>query len=127
RAGDPQQRQHSRRRLHAVRRDDDGAREPPRRRALRGGGSPREVLRVRRLWQSKLATGGALLFASIFVAGVVAPWIIPAAAVRDVKFVARLAPPSATHWFGTDDFGRDLFSLVFLAARLDLKAALMVV
>jgi peptide/nickel transport system permease protein len=47
--------------------------------------------------------------------------------VRDVKFAARLSPPSAQHWFGTDDFGRDLFSMVLLAAHLDLKAALTVV
>src|SRR5262249_31208706 len=31
------------------------------------------------------------------------------------------------HWFGTDDFGRDLFSMVLLAAHLDLRASLAVV
>ena len=82
---------------------------------------------LRRIWQSKLATLGALLFASILLAGLVAPFLIPSSAVRDVKFAARLTAPSAAHWFGTDDFGRDLFSLVFLAAYLDLKAALTVV
>ena len=82
---------------------------------------------MRRLWQSKLATLGSLVFATIFVAGAVAPFVIPPSVVRDVKFAARLTPPSAAHWFGTDDFGRDLFSMVLLAAHLDLRAALTVV
>jgi peptide/nickel transport system permease protein len=82
---------------------------------------------VRRLWQSKLATLGLAVFGLIVVAGALAPFLIPASVVRDVKFAARLAPPSAQHWFGTDDFGRDLFSMVLLAASLDLRAALTVV
>lgn len=78
-------------------------------------------------WRSKLATLGFVLFAFIFVAGAAAPLVIPPSVVRDVKFAARLTPPSAEHWFGTDDFGRDLFSLVLLAANLDLRVALTVV
>jgi peptide/nickel transport system permease protein len=77
--------------------------------------------------RSKLATAGVVVFAAIFVAGAVAPLAIPSSVVRDVKFAARLSPPSAQHWFGTDDFGRDLFSLVLLAASLDLRVALSVV
>jgi peptide/nickel transport system permease protein len=79
------------------------------------------------LWRSKLATLGFVLFALIFVAGAAAPLVIPQSVVRDVTFAARLTPPSAEHWFGTDDFGRDLFSLVLLAANLDLRVALTVV
>jgi peptide/nickel transport system permease protein len=73
--------------------------------------------------RSPLATAGALLFAAMLVAGALAPLLIPASVVRDVRFGARLAAPSAQHWFGTDDFGRDLFSLVLLAAGLDLRLA----
>jgi peptide/nickel transport system permease protein len=58
---------------------------------------------------------------------VAAPFSIRASVVREVRFAARLEPPGAQHWFGTDDFGRDLFSMVLLAAHLDLRAALTVV
>ncbi len=78
-------------------------------------------------WRSKLATLGGVIFLSILVAAAVAPLIVPRSVVRDVRFAAKLMPPDAAHWFGTDDFGRDLFTLVLLAAHLDLRAALTVV
>jgi len=37
---------------------------------------------------------------------------------------AILDPPSALHWFGTDNFGRDVFSRVVFGARIDLQIAL---
>ena len=77
--------------------------------------------------RARLAAVAGLVFLAIFVTGLAAPALIPASVVRDVKFAAKLAPPSAAHWFGTDDFGRDLFSLVLLATHLDLRAALTVV
>jgi peptide/nickel transport system permease protein len=82
---------------------------------------------VRQIWRSKLATAGFAMFLAMAVAGAVAPLLIAPSVVRDVQFGARLMPPSAANWFGTDDFGRDLFSLVLLAARLDLRVALTVV
>jgi peptide/nickel transport system permease protein len=82
---------------------------------------------VRLLWQSRLATLGCVTFLCILAVAATAPFVIRASVVREVRFAARLAPPDAEHWFGTDDFGRDLFSMVLLAAHLDLKAALAVV
>jgi peptide/nickel transport system permease protein len=37
--------------------------------------------------------------------------------------MARLQPPTWRHWFGTDALGRDIFSRVIVAARLDLTIA----
>lgn len=37
---------------------------------------------------------------------------------------SRLLPPSATHWFGTDDLGRDVFSRVVYGARVSLQVGL---
>ena len=36
---------------------------------------------------------------------------------------ALLKPPSAAHWFGTDNFGRDMLSRTIWAARIDLQIA----
>ena len=36
----------------------------------------------------------------------------------------RCRPPSAAHWFGTDQLGRDIFSRVVVATRLDLAIAI---
>lgn len=37
-----------------------------------------------------------------------------------VDILSMLAPPSAEHWFGTDQVGRDVFSRVLFASRVDL-------
>ena len=39
----------------------------------------------------------------------------------------RLAPPSARHWFGSDDFGRDVLTRCIYGARLSLTVGLLVV
>lgn len=85
----------------------------------------REVARLLR--HARLATAGFVVFLVILATGAAAPFLIPGSVVRDVQFSAKLTPPDATHWFGTDDFGRDLFSMVLLATHLDLRAALTVV
>jgi peptide/nickel transport system permease protein len=85
----------------------------------------REAARLLR--HARLATAGFVVFLVILATGAAAPFLIPGSVVRDVQFSAKLTPPDATHWFGTDDFGRDLFSMVLLATHLDLRAALTVI
>ena len=43
----------------------------------------------------------------------------------EVDVLHRLASPSAEHWFGTDSYGRDIFSRVVYGARLDLMLGLL--
>ena len=40
---------------------------------------------------------------------------------EQVRAVQRFRPPSQVHWFGTDDFGRDVFSRVAHGARISLR------
>ncbi len=39
----------------------------------------------------------------------------------------KLQPPNADHWFGTDHFGRDMFSMIMVGARTSIAVALVAV
>jgi peptide/nickel transport system permease protein len=56
---------------------------------------------------------------------VLSPYVVPypGSITGDVDLVGRLAPPSLSHLFGTDEFGRDIFSRVLYGARISLVAA----
>ncbi|MBE9606355.1 ABC transporter permease [Acetobacteraceae bacterium H6797] len=68
-----------------------------------------------------LAMLAVLLFCAIL-----GPSIVPYDPIATNTAMA-LQPPSAAHWFGTDQLGRDVFSRVVVAARLDLAIAFMAV
>src|SRR5215217_8024333 len=59
-----------------------------------------------------------ILFAAIF-----GPYIVPYDPLTS-DTAAALKPPSSAHWFGTDQLGRDIFSRVIVATRLDTIIAL---
>jgi len=50
------------------------------------------------------------------------PWLEPMDPYRD-DLMNALAPPSAAHWFGTDQIGRDIFSRIIAGARPILSVA----
>ena len=52
-----------------------------------------------------------------------APWIAPFDPVTS-NVPNALRPPSAVHWAGTDQLGRDIFSRLLYATRIDLAIAL---
>jgi peptide/nickel transport system permease protein len=62
------------------------------------------------------------LFALIALCAVFGPWITPYDPLAS-DVMAKLQPPSAHHWFGTDEYGRDILSRVMVAARLDMAIA----
>lgn len=62
------------------------------------------------------AAGGVLLLAFVII-GLFAPWIAPFG-FNDISPIERLKPPSAEHWFGTDNLGRDLLSRCIHGAQL---------
>ena len=58
------------------------------------------------------------LFALIVLAALIGPYVVPYDPLAS-NTVMALKPPSASHWFGTDQLGRDIFSRVIAATRLD--------
>ena len=62
-----------------------------------------------------IATGGGVTLGLILMA-LLAPWLAPWE-VDHVDVRRQLEGPSANHWFGTDESGRDLLTLVLFGAR----------
>jgi peptide/nickel transport system permease protein len=66
------------------------------------------------------AAAGLVALVALAIA---APWVVPYDPIASNVPLA-LQPPSAAHWAGTDQLGRDIFSRILMAARLDLMIAL---
>lgn len=73
-----------------------------------------------------LALIGAFICIVFLVLGVLAPVIAPYTPFEQ-DLSQRFNPPSAAHLFGTDNFGRDIFSRVLYGARISLPAGFLVV
>lgn len=73
-----------------------------------------------------LATAGILLLAGFILIALFAPWIAPYDPAQ-LDLHARLLPPSHSHWFGTDELGRDILSRTLYGARVSLTVAVAVV
>jgi peptide/nickel transport system permease protein len=69
--------------------------------------------------------GGALVLAVVLVA-IFADWLAPFDPLRS-NVRARLQPPNAMRWFGTDHFGRDILSRVIYGARISMTIGILVV
>lgn len=78
-------------------------REIPRQHALRAG----------------IVIVGLWLFIALFV-----PWLAPFDPITQ-DATSSLLPPGGAHLFGTDNFGRDIFSRVLWGARVDLQICLL--
>lgn len=62
----------------------------------------------------------------LFVVALAAPWLAPADPSAQ-NLVVRLATPSASHWMGTDELGRDILSRVLFGARVSILVGVCVV
>lgn len=63
------------------------------------------------------------LFVVLVLCALFGPVLVPHDPLASNTAMA-LKPPSAQHWFGTDQLGRDIFSRVVVATRLDLGIAI---
>jgi peptide/nickel transport system permease protein len=73
-----------------------------------------------------VALASALVLLVVVVAAVFAPWVAPYDPLATSWSLVRKAP-SAAHWFGTDEVGRDVLSRVIWGARASLSAGLIAV
>ncbi|HEY6905646.1 MAG TPA: ABC transporter permease [Candidatus Acidoferrales bacterium] len=81
----------------------------------------REFLR-----QSPAGRWGLALSLLLIVLALAAPWLVPADPTAQ-HLAVRLAGPSAAHWMGTDELGRDVLSRVLFGARISMLVGVSVV
>ena len=89
----------------------EGELESPARRALR------------RLFKRKGAVIGLVVIATFILLAAFAPFVTPYDPIATSWTLVRKAP-SAQHWFGTDDLGRDILTRAIFGARASLMAGL---
>ena len=63
---------------------------------------------------------GLVITLTIVTLGLLAPWIAPYP-WDTIAIKSRFLPPSATHWLGTDEFGRDVLSRLLMGTRLSIQ------
>jgi peptide/nickel transport system permease protein len=88
----------------------------------RAGSAYRAFLALRR---NPLTVLGALIILLLVLMAITAPLIATADPVAQ-NLAARLQPPSAAHWMGTDELGRDIWSRVVYGTRITLEIVVLV-
>jgi peptide/nickel transport system permease protein len=80
---------------------------------------------ARHLLHNPMTLAGSLVVLLLVAVAACAPWIAPFdPQAQDLS--AALQAPAAGHWFGTDEYGRDVFSRVVWGARTTLYIVLLV-
>lgn len=76
--------------------------------------------------KNKMAMAGLVILAILFLTAIFAPFIAPYS-FDTTDYGNTFQQPSAQHLFGTDEFGRDIFSRVVYGARLSLSVGFIAV
>jgi peptide/nickel transport system permease protein len=87
---------------------------------------PRRGRVLRRLLGQPVATAALVFLVLVVSMALLAPWLAPFDPDRQ-DLLGRLQGPSAEHWLGQDDFGRDELSRLMFGARVSLLACLQAV
>lgn len=80
-------------------------------------------LTLGRLKRNHLAMVGLAIIVVMIILALLAPYISPYP-YEAADFKNRYATPSAEHWFGTDELGRDIFSRLLYGSRYSLRIGL---
>jgi len=75
---------------------------------------------------NRFAATGALIVLALFALSFLAPYITPYSP-DDLDAYRVLLPPSADHWMGTDELGRDVLTRIIYGARISLKVGFVAV
>ena len=75
---------------------------------------------LRRYCRDRTGVFFGLILLFFYVVALTAQWITPSDPFA-INLRAGFEPPSAEHWFGTDQFGRDMLSRVILATQVTAK------
>jgi peptide/nickel transport system permease protein len=74
---------------------------------------------IKKIIRNRLALFGLIIVITLFAVAVFAPFISPYN-YKNIDVQNILMPPSSTHFFGTDDLGRDVYSRMIWGARISL-------
>lgn len=78
---------------------------------------------LRLLLRNPVSLAGVVVLVVVALAALLGPTMAPYG-VNETDVSRALQPPGGSHWFGTDDLGRDQFSRVLVAARVSMEVAL---
>ncbi|GAB4569884.1 MAG: ABC transporter permease [Anaerolineae bacterium] len=67
---------------------------------------------------------GLVIVLCFALAALFAPWLAPHDPIEQHIATGRLLPPSADHWLGTDELGRDILSRLIYGARISMRIGL---
>ena len=73
---------------------------------------------VKRFVRNRAAMLGLVILTVVIFAIIFADVLVPASRVTAYNTKEKFAPPSAEHWFGTDNLGRDMLARVIHGARI---------
>ncbi len=74
---------------------------------------------LKQLWDDPMGRAGMIGVGIVILLAAFAPWIAHFD-VGKMNSKARFAAPNATYWFGTDNFGRDIYSRIVYGARVSI-------
>lgn len=80
--------------------------------------------RFRKHRMAMLGAIGVILLLVFIIGGSI---VVPETMANSTDLINRLAPPSATHWFGTDSVGRDVFFRIIYGGQISLFIGVMAV
>ena len=81
---------------------------------------------VRSVVGNPTAFVGLIIVVVLILSGIFAPWLSIGRSPLAQDLAGRLAPPSAAHWFGTDELGRDIYARTLYGARVTLTIVVLV-